>query len=202
MLYPEVILSAAGFNWNVSVACTDLTVFCRALFSLCIPPDMINVLFHIYSRVWRESWGGNVFECWGFTAGTCSVDSLTLLAFAGLFLVSFYVLVSGIRGSLQWVYCGCSAYECTERKLWVFLTNRYDSQDEKFDDTCIYFTTALCVLSPVSQTQWVSVHRDVFCFLQPSLNCSSIEQRKKNHVFPLPHSSSVLQIKMSLVFYH
>lgn len=54
-LYPETILSAAGFNWNISVAWTDLTVFCRALFSLCMLPDMINVLFHIYSRVWRES---------------------------------------------------------------------------------------------------------------------------------------------------
>lgn len=109
-LYPETILSAAGFNRNISVAWTDLTVFCRALFSLCMLPDMINVLFHIYSRVWRESCEVVMFLnavgsqcrhmlCWRFDfIGFCLFISCV-----------FYVLVSAIRSSLQRVYCGCSA---------------------------------------------------------------------------------------------
>lgn len=187
-LYPETILSAAGFNWNISVAWTDLTVFCRALFSLCMLPDMINVLFQ---GLERELWGGNVFECCGFTM---QAHALLTVWLYWVLLVYFLRLLCAsvcnqklITTSLLWLF---SLMKCSERKMWVFSSNSYDSEMENLMThafisllSCAFLILSvslsgfLCTPLCTAQRKGMS---SAFC----SLQCSSIEQCKNESCFP------------------
>ncbi len=143
-LSPSVLISAPSWisvqnqSWMQQdylkyFSCTGLTVFCRARISPRIPPDMINLLFHIYFGVLDSElrllcfWEQRVH-----TAGTCSVDSCQSLLgflFNSCSLCYLEPKLYSRRISPPWLVL---VMKCSERKLWICVCEQVWLEIENF----------------------------------------------------------------------
>lgn len=207
-LNPEPILNAAGFQLKC-FSCFGLTVFCRALFSPCMPPDTINLLFHIYSGFWTASWGCNGFENRAFTLQAHAQLTVPLYwAFLVYLMCALCFLESKAvyneNKTTAVVRCNVMQWE---ENVGVFLLTGM-TWDGKFDDTCFSVGTVLCILNSVIQLWLFSVDsfvdsskEDEYLLLSRvsiTLFTNRAMQKIRMFFFPHPHNPPVLQIKTVL----